>query len=123
MATMQTDLLDKIHQVKEAISVRRAFGEPYEKDGVTVIPAARVSGGAGGGGGEAPDGEGSGTGTGFGISAKPFGVFVIADGDVTWRPAIDVNRVILGGQLVAIAALLVLRAAVKARITRSVFGE
>ena len=69
MATMQTDLLDKIHQVEEAISVRRVFGEPYEKDGVTVIPAARVSGGAGGGGGEAPDGEGSGTGTGFGISA------------------------------------------------------
>jgi uncharacterized spore protein YtfJ len=123
MATMQTDLLDKIHQVEEAISVRRAFGEPYEKDGVTVIPAARVSGGAGGGGGEAPDGEGGGTGTGFGISAKPFGVFVIADGDVVWRPAIDVNRVILGGQLVAIAALFVLRGLIKARLTRLLFEE
>jgi uncharacterized spore protein YtfJ len=107
MATMQTDLLDKIHQVEEAISVRRAFGEPYEKDGVTVIPAARVSGGAGGGGGEAPDGEGGGTGTGFGISAKPFGV----------------NRVILGGQLVAIAALFVLRGLIKARLTRLLFEE
>jgi uncharacterized spore protein YtfJ len=123
MSTMQTELLDKIHEVEESISVRRVFGEPYEKEGVTVIPAAKVSGAAGGGGGEAPEGEGGGTGTGFGLSAKPFGVFVIADGDVAWRPAVDVNRVILGGQLVAIAALLVLRAAVKARIARSVLGE
>ena len=122
MATMQTELMDKIHEVEEAISVRRVFGEPYEKDGVTVIPAARVSGGGGGGSGEAPEGEGhgSGTGTGFGLSAKPFGVFVIADGDVSWRPAVDVNRVILGGQLVAIAGLLLLRSIVKARAAREV---
>jgi len=33
----------------------------------------------------------------------------VRDGDVSWRPAVDVNRVILGGQLVAITALLVLR--------------
>jgi hypothetical protein len=58
------------------------------------------------------------------MSAKPFGVFVVADGDVSWRPAVDVNRVILGGQLVAIAALLVLRALIKARMaTRIVLGE
>jgi uncharacterized spore protein YtfJ len=31
------------------------FGEPYEKDGVTIIPAARIRGGAGGGGGEDAD--------------------------------------------------------------------
>jgi uncharacterized spore protein YtfJ len=124
MATMQTEFMDKIHEVQEAISVRRVFGEPYEKDGVTVIPAARVSGGAGGGSGEAPEGEGTGSGTGFGMSAKPFGMFVVADGDVSWRPAVDVNRMILGGQLVAIAALLVLRALIKARMaTRIVLGE
>lgn len=120
MPTVQTDLMDKLHDFEEALSVRRAFGEPYEKNGVTVIPAARVSGGGGGGSGEAPEGEGSGTGTGFGLSAKPFGVFVIADGDVTWRPAVDVNRVILGGQLVAIAGLLLLRSIVKARAARGV---
>lgn len=117
MGTLQAELLDRIHEAEEAISVRRVFGEPYEKDGVTVIPAARVRGGVGGGGGEAPEGEGSGTGTGtgFGLSAKPFGVFVIADGDVTWRPAVDVNRMILGGQLVVIAGLLLARSIVKAR--------
>jgi len=37
--------------------VKRVFGEPYEKNGVTVIPAARVQGGAGGGGGEGPQGQ------------------------------------------------------------------
>jgi len=54
-------------------------------------------------------------GTGFGMSARPLGVFLIKDGDVVWRPAIDVNRAILGGQIVAIAALLLLRTVVKAR--------
>jgi uncharacterized spore protein YtfJ len=115
MATLQTELLERIQEAEDAISVRRVFGEPVEKDGITVIPTARVTGGAGGGAGEAPEGEGGGTGTGLGLSAKPVGVFVIADGSVSWRPAVDVNRVILGGQLVAIAALLMVRAIAKAR--------
>ncbi len=114
MDTKQVDLVDTIGRIEESMTVRRVFGEPYEKNGMTVIPAARVQGAGGGGGGEGPGGEG-GTGTGFGLSAKPFGVFLIKDDDVVWRPAIDVNRAILGGQIVAIAALLVLRAVVKAR--------
>jgi uncharacterized spore protein YtfJ len=114
MSGDQTGLLEHVGRFEEALTVRRVFGEPYEKDGVTVIPAARVHGAAGGGGGEAPGGEG-GTGTGFALSSKPFGVFVMKEGNVSWRPAIDVNRVILGAQLVAITALLVIRSAVKAR--------
>jgi uncharacterized spore protein YtfJ len=91
------------------------FGEPFEKDGVTVIRAARVQGGAGGGGGEGPEGEGRGSGSGFGVTARPAGAFVITGDQVNWRPAVDVNRVILGGQLIAIAALLLARTIVKAR--------
>jgi hypothetical protein len=34
---------------------------------------------------------------------------------VTWRPAVDLNRIVLGGQVVAIVALLTIRAIVKAR--------
>ena len=120
MGALQTELLDRIQEAEDAISVRRAFGEPVERDGVTVIPTARVAGGAGGGGGESPEGERRGTGTGLGLSAKPVGVFVIADGVVTWRPAVDVNRVILGGQLVAIAASLMIRAVAKARARSAV---
>jgi hypothetical protein len=33
------------------------FGDAYEKEGVTIIPAARDQGGAGGGKGEGPEGE------------------------------------------------------------------
>jgi hypothetical protein len=40
---------------------------------------------------------------------------VIRDNDVQWRPAIDVNKVILGGQVIAVAALLLARAVVKSR--------
>ncbi len=41
-----------IKGVRDALSVRQVFGEPVERDGVTVIPAATVMGGGGGGGGE-----------------------------------------------------------------------
>jgi len=37
---------------------------------------------------------------------------------VDWRPAIDVNRLILGGQLIAIAALLLARTVVRSRAGR-----
>jgi uncharacterized spore protein YtfJ len=114
MTGPQSDLLEHIGRAEEAFTVRRVFGEPYEKDGVTIIPAARVQGAVGGGGGEAPGGEG-GTGTGFALSSKPFGVFLLKDGDVSWKPAVDVNRMILGAQIVAVAALLVVRSLVKAR--------
>ena len=48
-------------------------------------------------------------GGGFGLSAKPAGAYVIRGDKVSWEPAIDVNRAILGGQIVAIVLLLVLR--------------
>ena len=41
---------------KDVLTVRRVFGEPYEKDGVTVIPAARVAGGGGAGNGQDENG-------------------------------------------------------------------
>jgi uncharacterized spore protein YtfJ len=104
-----------IAQARDTLTVKRVFGEPYEKDGVTIIPAARVRAGAGGGGGEGAQGEGSGSGSGFGMTAHPVGAFMIREGELSWRPAVDVNRVILGGQVVAVVALLTLRAIVKAR--------
>ena len=42
-----------------------------EANGVTVIPAARVMGGAGGGNGEGPNGTAQGEGAGFGLMARP----------------------------------------------------
>jgi len=114
----KNDVRQTIEQAKDAMSVRRVFGDPYEKNGVTVIPAARVQGGAGGGGGEGPEGQGGGSGVGFGVNARPAGAFVIRGDDVDWRPAIDVNRLILGGQLIAIFALLLARTVIKTRAHR-----
>jgi len=118
MKTEGIDVRSTLEQAKDAMTVGRVFGEPYEKNGVTVIPAARVQGGAGGGSGEGPEGSGSGGGTGFGVNAKPLGAFVVRGDDVTWRPAVDVNRIVLGAQVVAILALLVAGSIVKARAKR-----
>lgn len=104
---------DVIDQARDAMSVRQVFGEPVEKNGVTVIPAAKVIGG--GGGGEGTSGEEQGSGKGFGLVARPVGAYVLRGEELSWQPAVDVNRLILGGQIVAVIALLVLRAIVKSR--------
>jgi uncharacterized spore protein YtfJ len=110
------DVQDVIAQARDTLTVKRVFGEPYEKDGATIIPAARLQGGAGGGSGEDPQGQGKGSGSGFGITARPVGAFIIRDGQVSWRPAVDVTRIVLGGQMVAVVALLTVRTILKARI-------
>ena len=111
-------IVDRIRDIVDSASAGRVFGEPISHEGVVVLPAAKVSCGAGGGTGPAEDGEqpGGGTGGGFGMSAKALGVFVIhPGGKVQWQPAVDVNRIVLGGQLVGVTALLLIRALVKAR--------
>jgi uncharacterized spore protein YtfJ len=109
------EVQDVIAQARDTLTVKRVYGEPYEKDGVTIIPAARVQGGAGGGTGEDQNGQGRGSGSGFGVTARPVGAFIIRDGDLNWRPAVDVNRIILGGQVVVVVALLTARAIIRAR--------
>jgi len=111
------DTQQVLDQARDAITVKRVFGEPYERDGMTVIPAARVQGGVGGGTGEGDQGKG--TGGGYGVNAKPLGAFVIRGDDVVWRPAVDVNRMILGGQIVAIVALLTIRTLLKVRAKKT----
>jgi uncharacterized spore protein YtfJ len=88
---------------QEAITVRRVFGEAIQADGVTIVPVATIGGG---GGGSKSDKE---AGVGFGMHARAAGVFVVRDGEARWRPAVNVNQVIMGGQLVAITAILALR--------------
>lgn len=122
-------VMAQIRGARDAINVGRAFGDAYELDGVTIIPVARVGGGAGGGGGEGTkpaqptgtegdqadedllaDGEaaasadqeqGSGFGSGFGVAVVPVGVYEVRDGKVSWNPAVDVNRIVRGGQFLA----------------------
>jgi len=51
----------------------------------------------------------------MGISARPIGAYRIQGNDVDWVPAVDVTRVIVTGQIVAIVFLWVLRSILKAR--------
>jgi uncharacterized spore protein YtfJ len=91
-----------IEQIRASFSTSLVYGDPVEVDGMIVIPAGRVGGGGGGGGGGSADGD-QGEGAGFGLVARPVGAWVISDGRLRWRPAIDVTRLVLGGYLVAVA--------------------
>ena len=49
------------------------------------------------------------------MRARPVGAYVLRDGELRWESALDLNRVILGGQVVAVVALLTLRTWLKSR--------
>jgi uncharacterized spore protein YtfJ len=96
------DVNELLRGAQDAIAVKRVYGEPVEREGVSVIPAAAVRGGGGGGG----DNENNGGG-GFGVMARPVGAYVIGpDGEVRWKPAIDVQRMVAGWQVVSAIAVL-----------------
>jgi hypothetical protein len=100
------ELQELISGARDVVSVKRVYGDPYEKNGLTVIPAATVRGGGGGGMGD-HEGADSGGGGGFGLMARPSGAWILEDGRATWKPAVDVNRIVLGAQAIALAAILV----------------
>ncbi|MCM0639209.1 hypothetical protein [Cellulomonas wangsupingiae] len=128
MAERSFDPAGLTRAAEDTFTVRRVFGEAYERDGCFVVPVARVTGmtgsGAGSGGGDVSPGEheggaepgsrtawhaahgtGDGGGGGFAAHVKPIGVFVVDGSGAHWQPTLDVNRVILGGQLaVAVVA-------------------
>jgi uncharacterized spore protein YtfJ len=74
------ELKEMLGAVGDHLSVRRAFGEGYEKDGVLVIPVAFVAGGGGGG------------------VVVPLGVYVIKEERVRFVPTINPT-------LIAVAAM------------------
>jgi uncharacterized spore protein YtfJ len=95
---------DVVERLAGVLGEREVFGEPVQQGGSTLLPVARVRGGGGGGtGGKAEEGRGG----GFGLNAEPAGAFSIsANGEVAWHPAVNVNRIVWGGQL-ALAAVVI----------------
>jgi len=82
-------------------SAKAVFGEPVEKDGVTVVPVARVRFGVGGGGGRGPgrkkkgaagDAEQVGYGHGGGVQAAPMGYIELSGGTASYRRIADPAR-------------------------------
>jgi len=68
-------------------TARAVFGEPVDRDGITVIPVAKVRygfGGGGGRGGETSEGGsegGEGSGGGGGATASPLGYIEVTGGE------------------------------------------
>jgi hypothetical protein len=82
------DLADSVAALATRLGRDQVFGPPARSGGTTLVPVARVRGGVG-------------------LVARPVGAFAIGpDGEVTWHPVVDVNRIVLGGQLVVGAVLL-----------------
>ncbi len=112
-----------LRAVRRLVHVRRAFGEPVERDGLTLVPVARVWGGTGFGGGDGSMEQvgdeaarsGSGGGGGLGVGVTPVGVYVVKGGEVRWEPAFDLNRAVIGGQVLGAIALVVLARALRRR--------
>ena len=121
------DVQELLSKVGQNLSVGRAFGAAYEKNGSMIIPVAFVAGGGGGGEGIGPSdsdssdesndessdsssdqGMSSGSGGGFGGMVMPMGAYVVKDDGVRWVPAISANVAIVAG-------LIVLRMIMRAR--------
>lgn len=86
-----TTIEKTIEEAQSALTVKRAFGEPFEVDGLTILPAAQV-GGAGGGGGA--NGNRGGWGTGFRVASRPMGVYVIDAEGARWVPVTMPNPLV-----------------------------
>lgn len=123
---------------RDALTVRRAFGDPITHGDVTVIPVARVLGGNGIGFGSgaldarragaaeeeserstAGGGQGDGGGGGFGVRVRPIGVFVVNGDDAEWQPTLDVTRIAIMGQAVGIVAILATAHVIRYKIAHS----
>ena len=70
--------------------IKAVSGEPIERNGLTVVPVARVRWGFGGGDGSGEDAEGrtigSGSGGGGGLAAEPIGYLEIGPDGTAFRP-------------------------------------
>jgi uncharacterized spore protein YtfJ len=99
---------DIVSTARDAITVKRVFGESYEHDGLTIVPVAAVSGGFGGGSGHDEKGQ-EGEGGGFGVSGRPVGAYVVQGRTVRWKPAFDVTRTVSAVAMVACVYLVTRR--------------
>jgi uncharacterized spore protein YtfJ len=75
------------HQVGITANVKCIYGEPVDRDGVTVIPVAQAAYGFGGGSGKKEKGEGAGGGGGGMLI--PIGYIEIKNGETRFRPVRD----------------------------------
>jgi uncharacterized spore protein YtfJ len=100
-----------VEQVGQAVGGRAqasaVFGEPVEREGVTVIPVAKARFGFGGGGGSGSrhGDEGGGGGGGGGASITPVGYIEVRESRAEFRritTATDLLALALAGSIAAL---------------------
>jgi uncharacterized spore protein YtfJ len=81
----ETNFVDRVAQLVQLnVNAKQVYGEPIERDGLTIIPVARVQWGFGGGGiGRGPGERGGGGGGG---RAHPAGYIELKNGVAEYRP-------------------------------------
>jgi uncharacterized spore protein YtfJ len=87
-SAMVTELLERIGEtVGQRAQVSTIFGEPVEREGVTVIPVAKARFGFGGGGGSGSreSDQGSGGGGGGGVAVSPVGYIEVREGGAAFK--------------------------------------
>lgn len=108
-AALAEELLQRVGQtVGDKASVSTVFGQPVEREGITVIPVAkaRFAFGGGGGAGARQGDEGSGGGGGGGAFVSPVGHIEVRDGTAQFkrisRP-VDLVPLVVAASLAALA--------------------
>jgi uncharacterized spore protein YtfJ len=86
------------------------FGTPVERDGITVVPVAKLRWGFGAGGGSGTSsGEeaGSGGGGGGGVLAAPIGYISIVDGRAEFQPIREPMRGLTNAPIILASGMAV----------------
>lgn len=127
-ATPADSIIQRIaERLGGAANAAAVYGTPVEREGVTVIPVAKVRWGFGGGSGSGEghtaeggrQGGGSGEGGGGGVLATPIGYIEIQNGTAEYKPIKDpmalllVPPIIIAGGIAAWLALGGLRRLVR----------
>jgi uncharacterized spore protein YtfJ len=103
------DLLERIGQtVGERAQASAIFGEPVERQGVTVVPVAkaRFGFGGGGGGGTREESQGFGRGGGAGVAVTPMGYIEVREEGSAFkriRTSTDLLALVAAGSLALMA--------------------
>ena len=108
-ADLANELLEQIGQtVGQKANVSSVFGEPIEREGLTVIPVAKARFGFGGGGGSGSreGDEGGGVGGGGGALVSPIGYIELHDGSAEFRrisTPMDFLALVAAASVIAVA--------------------
>ena len=94
-----------VERMQERFSAQIVYGDPIEKDGTVLLPAAWVAGGGGFGSDTREGSDSRGEGGGFGLFARPAGSWVVTSEGAHWVPAIDLTAILVVGSFLLVSYL------------------